>query len=169
MKYDVSQGCQIQQIETQDIQLNLKFDKQCKCISCSQEISPVLFFIEKRGNAPTINILLFFFVFLSRFLFHIARNHTVYSFPSFIKFGLNSYCGLGTVLRNMLGTYTINFAAIKYKIIIDCIFMLYCLVTESCCLFCNPVDCSPPGSSGHGISQARILEWVAISFSRESS
>ena len=34
--------------------------------------------------------------------------------------------------------------------------------------FCNPIDCSPPGSSVHGISQARILEWVAISFSRES-
>jgi len=35
--------------------------------------------------------------------------------------------------------------------------------------FCNPMDCSPPGSSVHGISQARILEWVAISFSRRSS
>ena len=34
---------------------------------------------------------------------------------------------------------------------------------------CNPVDCSPPGSSVHGILQARILEWVAISFSRGSS
>ena len=34
---------------------------------------------------------------------------------------------------------------------------------------CNPMDCSPPGSSVHGILQARILEWVAISFSRESS
>ena len=34
---------------------------------------------------------------------------------------------------------------------------------------CNPVDCSLPGSSVHGILQARILEWVAISFSRESS
>ena len=34
---------------------------------------------------------------------------------------------------------------------------------------CNPLDCSPPGSSVHGISQARILEWVAISFSRGSS
>ena len=33
-------------------------------------------------------------------------------------------------------------------------------------LFCNPMDCSPPGSSVHGISQARILEWVAVSFSR---
>ena len=34
---------------------------------------------------------------------------------------------------------------------------------------CNAMDCSPPGSSVHGISQARILEWVAISFSRGSS
>ena len=33
-------------------------------------------------------------------------------------------------------------------------------------LFCDPIDCSLPGSSTHGISQARILEWVAISFSR---
>ena len=36
-------------------------------------------------------------------------------------------------------------------------------------LFCNPMDCSLPGSSVHGISQARILEWVALSFSRKSS
>ena len=33
----------------------------------------------------------------------------------------------------------------------------------------RPVDCSPPGSSVHGILQARLLEWVAISFSRGSS
>ena len=32
---------------------------------------------------------------------------------------------------------------------------------------CDPMDCSPPGSSVQGISQARILEWVAISFSKE--
>ena len=34
---------------------------------------------------------------------------------------------------------------------------------------CDPVDCSLPDSSAHGILQARILEWVAISFSRGSS
>ena len=34
---------------------------------------------------------------------------------------------------------------------------------------CNTMDCSPPGSSVHGTLRARILEWVAISFSRESS
>ena len=36
-------------------------------------------------------------------------------------------------------------------------------------LFATPTDCSPPGSSLHGILQARILEWVAVSFSRGSS
>ena len=35
--------------------------------------------------------------------------------------------------------------------------------------FCNPMDRSPPGSTIHGISQARMLQWVAISFSRGSS
>ena len=42
-------------------------------------------------------------------------------------------------------------------------------VTQLCLTLCNPVDCSLPGSSIHGIFQARVLEWVAISFSRGSS
>ena len=45
----------------------------------------------------------------------------------------------------------------------------YCLVAKWYLIVCNPRDCSPPGSSVHGISQARILEWVAISFFRGSS
>ena len=43
------------------------------------------------------------------------------------------------------------------------------LVPEFCPTLCNPMDCNPLGSSVHGIIQARILEWVAISFSRGSS
>ena len=39
-------------------------------------------------------------------------------------------------------------------------------VTQSCLTLYNPLDCSPPGSSVHGILQARRLEWVAIPFSR---
>ena len=39
------------------------------------------------------------------------------------------------------------------------------LVTQSCLTLCNPMDCSLPGSSVHGILQARILKCVAISFS----
>ena len=40
---------------------------------------------------------------------------------------------------------------------------------QSCPTLCDPMDCSPPGSTVHGNSQARILEWVAISFSRGAS
>ena len=40
---------------------------------------------------------------------------------------------------------------------------------QSCPTLCNAVDCSPPGSSVHGILQARVLEWAAISSSRGSS
>ena len=43
------------------------------------------------------------------------------------------------------------------------------LVTQLCLTLCNPMDCGPPVSSVHEILQARILEWVAISFSRQSS
>ena len=42
-------------------------------------------------------------------------------------------------------------------------------VAQLCLTLCDPVDCSPPGSSVHGILQARIVERVAISFSRGSS
>ena len=44
-----------------------------------------------------------------------------------------------------------------------------CLVAQSCRTLCDPMDCSPPGSSVHGISQARMLEWVAMPCSRASS
>ena len=44
-----------------------------------------------------------------------------------------------------------------------------CLVNQLFSTLCDPMDSSPPGSSAHRISQARILEWIAISFSRESS
>ena len=45
-----------------------------------------------------------------------------------------------------------------------CLFFLCVLVAQSCPTLCNPMDCSPPGSSIQGILQARILEWVAIPF-----
>jgi len=44
-----------------------------------------------------------------------------------------------------------------------------CLVTKSCLTLCDPMDCSPSGSSVHGILQARRVKWVAISYSRRSS
>ena len=42
-------------------------------------------------------------------------------------------------------------------------------VAQSCPILCDPMDCSLPGSSIHGVFQARILEWVVISFSSRSS
>ena len=55
---------------------------------------------------------------------------------------------------------------------VGCHFLLQCRkakseseVAQSCLTLSDPMDCSPPGSSVHGIFQARVLEWVAISFS----
>ena len=47
--------------------------------------------------------------------------------------------------------------------------IFYNLLSQSCPTLCDPMDYSLPGSSVHGISQARILEWVATSYSRGSS
>ena len=44
-----------------------------------------------------------------------------------------------------------------------------CVLAQLCLTLCDPTDCSPPGSSVHGDSSGRILEWVAILFLRESS
>ena len=52
----------------------------------------------------------------------------------------------------------------------SCVFVCVCiLVAQSCPTICDSTDCSPPGSPVHGILQARILEWVAISFCKWSS
>ena len=55
---------------------------------------------------------------------------------------------------------------------VGCHFLLQCMkvkseseVAQSCLTLSNPMDCSPPGSSIHGIFQARVLEWGAIAFS----
>ena len=55
---------------------------------------------------------------------------------------------------------------------VGCLFPLQCVkvkskseVTQSCPTLSDPMDCSPPGSSIHGIFQARVLEWGAIAFS----
>ena len=67
--------------------------------------------------------------------------------------------------RTMAGTDCLVCTALLKLFLRHCC----CLVTQSCSTLCDPVDCSLPGFSVHGISQTRILEWVAISFSRESS
>ena len=58
---------------------------------------------------------------------------------------------------------------VKYVYIVPFLCQMVCSITQSCLTLCNSMDCSPPGSSVHGIFQARILERVAISCSRGSS
>ena len=49
------------------------------------------------------------------------------------------------------------------------ILVIKILAIKLCPILCDPMDSTPPGSSVHGILQARILEWITTSFSRESS
>ena len=48
-----------------------------------------------------------------------------------------------------------------------CVCVCVCLVPKSCLTLCDPMDCSQPGSSVHGICQVRILEWVVVPFSTD--
>ena len=57
----------------------------------------------------------------------------------------------------------------RYHLIPVRTYVCECWVAQLGPTLCNLMDCSPPGSSVHGILQARILEWVAIPFSRGSS
>ena len=71
-----------------------------------------------------------------------------------------------SVKRHIIGILSDKF--------LDVILQIYAKVfgcaksLQSCLTLCDPMDCSPPGSTVHGILQARILEWVAISCSRAS-
>ena len=63
-------------------------------------------------------------------------------------------------------TYSKRYKAYFRGCVCVCV-CVFVTVIQSCPIFCNPMDCSLPGNLVHGILQARILEWVAISFSRE--
>ena len=66
-------------------------------------------------------------------------------------------------------SFTISYSLLK-KMWYICPMEYYCcLVAKLCLILSDPMDCSPPGSSVHGISPARTLEWAAISFSRGPS
>ena len=82
------------------------------------------------------------------------------SFTSMIGIAMN----LQITLRET-NVIILSLSIYEYCVSISC----SCSVAKWCPTLCNPMDYSPPGPSVPGISQARILEWVAISFSRESS
>ena len=69
-----------------------------------------------------------------------------------------------TLQNTSLSNHRAAFQTVPFSLILCSV-----SVTKSCPTICDPTDCSPPGSSVHGILQARILEWAAIPFSRESS
>ena len=56
-----------------------------------------------------------------------------------------------------------------YLSLASCVRVCVCACAQSGLTLCDPMDCSPPHTSVHGVSQARILEWVATSFSGVSS
>ena len=79
----------------------------------------------------------------------------------FYFLGLQNHCGQVTAAMKLNGTYSL-----EGKLWQTC---AVCSVTSVLSDFLLPMDCSPPGSSVHGILQGRILEWVAMPFSRGSS
>ena len=72
-------------------------------------------------------------------------------------------------LSHLLDLFLFHFSS-SSVIFFSVVFSLLCvLVTQSCLILCNPMDCRPLGSSVHGILQTRILACVAIPFSMGSS
>ena len=86
----------------------------------------------------------------------------------------NLYIGQEATVRTLQGTtdwFRIGKEVCQASILSPCLFNLYAACVrakspQSCWTLCNPVNCSPPGSSVHGLLQARTLEWVAMPFSR---
>ena len=67
-------------------------------------------------------------------------------------------------------TFILFYGWVVFRCVCVCVCVCVCLlVAQSCPTLCDPMGCSPPGSSVHGILQVRILEWAAIPFSRASS
>ena len=80
-----------------------------------------------------------------------------------------SFCLWTFLVYGVLGTLMdVGFLYIQVKFLLSPV-NLPILVLNHVLQLCNPMDCGLPGSSVHGILQARILEWATIPFSRESS
>ena len=86
-----------------------------------------------------------------------------YTYSVYVGDDQNNLCITVPFFLSWLEELGHNFISTKLREWIVCV-----LVAQSCPTLCDPMDCSPRGSSVHGIFQARILEWVAISFSRGS-
>ena len=85
--------------------------------------------------------------------------------PAVKWWGFGSHCRFSFIICLILNLCNLVFKKYIYLYIFGC----ESEVAQSCLTLCDPTDCSLPGSSVDGVFQARILEWVAISFSRGSS
>ena len=89
-----------------------------------------------------------------RLHFHFRKNSPLHKLPLLAIFYFSSVTHVCPTLCDPMHCSTLGFP-----------YSTWSEVAQSCLTLCDPVDCSPPGSSVHGILQARILEWVTISFS----
>jgi len=120
----------------------------------------------------SLTFLIFFFIIISfgdSSNFMVTFNYYLVEMDRKNKVDRIQSCFQGKFKRN--SRYTKRFRQGSCIIInIKILILSYVsVVIQSCPILCDPVDCSLPGSSIHGIHQARILEWVAISFSRGPS
>ena len=95
--------------------------------------------------------------------FYILRSYLCSLYSSWVIAGSCSKNVNGSFIQQILSTYCVEPDTVLSFVHSGC------PVTQLCLILCDPMDCSPLGSSVHGISQARILEWVVISFFRASS
>ena len=99
------------------------------------------------------------------------KRETMRKFPSFLSPGFYSYF----ILVNYVPLGKSVSTLVKWGAMSSCLTphllgrCVCCMCSQSCLTLWDPMDCSPPGSSVHGIFQARILEWAAISYFRGSS
>ena len=82
---------------------------------------------------------------------------------------LRAALGMSVKCGNISQSNGQNIPGVEGLVSLWCVLKVKMLVTQSCPTLCNPMDRSPPGPSVHRILQARMLEWIAIPFSRGSS
>ena len=116
-----------------------------------------------QGKKKNRNIWLYFKNVKVRILYTPRNTEKEYTFPSVKEKRL--WTGRNELLLPIWLLYDCGCFAAKLCLTLFFLIFFFFYVL----LFCNPMNCSPPGFSVHWISQARILEWVAISFSKGSS
>ena len=87
-----------------------------------------------------------------------------YTYSVYVGDDQNNLCITVPFFLSWLEELGHNFISTKLREWIVCV-----LVAQSCPTLCDPMDCSPRGSSVHGVFQASVLEWVATAFSVQTS